>query len=109
VRDALAVRRRRPTALFAVTDVLAFGVLDAAEAAGLAVPRDLSVVGFDNIAAAEHSSPPLTTVDHDLFGKGQAAARLALRMIAGEHIRAPRMAAHLIVRATTTRPQERSP
>ena len=99
--EPLAARRARPTAVFAVTDILALGALDAASRAGLAVPADLSVVGFDNVAPAALSDPPLTTVEHDLFGQGQAAARLALRMIAGESVRAPRMAPRLVVRGST--------
>jgi DNA-binding LacI/PurR family transcriptional regulator len=97
-------RRRRPTALFAVTDILALGVLDAAAAAGLAVPGELSVAGFDDIDAAAASSPPLTTVAHDLYGRGRVAARLALRLIGGESVRAaPRTRAELVVRSSTAR------
>jgi DNA-binding LacI/PurR family transcriptional regulator len=97
-------RGQRPTALFAVTDILALGVLDAVTEAGLEVPRDLSVAGFDDIAAAAISRPPLTTVAHDLFGQGRGAARLALRLIAGEQVRPPRTETALIVRASTGRP-----
>jgi DNA-binding LacI/PurR family transcriptional regulator len=96
-------RRERPTALFAVTDILAIGVLDAAAEAGVPVPRQLSVAGFDDIAAAASSAPPLTTVAHDLFGQGRAAARLARRLIAGESARPPRISTELIVRQSTGR------
>jgi DNA-binding LacI/PurR family transcriptional regulator len=107
-RDALAdllhsPKRERPTALFAVTDILAIGVLDAAAHAGLDVPRQLSVAGFDDIAAAATTVPPLTTVAHDLFGQGRAAARLARRLIAGEPARPPRITTQLIVRKSTAR------
>lgn len=95
--------RRRPTAVFAVTDNLALGVLQAARAAGLDVPGQLSVAGFDDVAAAASSDPPLTTVSQSLFRQGLAAARLALRAIAGERVRAPRIAPELIVRASTAR------
>jgi len=88
-----------PTAVFAVTDILAFGVLDAAAAAGIAVPGRLSVAGFDDIAAAE--SAGLTTVAHDLFGQGRAAARIALRRAGGESPRPPRIDAALVVRGST--------
>jgi DNA-binding LacI/PurR family transcriptional regulator len=91
----------RASALFAVTDILALGVLDAATDAGLTIPRDLSVVGFDDITAAATSTPPLTTVAHDLFGQGRAAARMALGLIAGESVRAPRVAAELVIRDST--------
>jgi DNA-binding LacI/PurR family transcriptional regulator len=95
--------RNRPTALFAVTDILAIGVLDAAAEAGLAVPRQLSVAGFDDIAAAATTTPPLTTVAHDLFGQGRAAARLARRLIAGESVRPPRIRTELVIRGSTGR------
>jgi DNA-binding LacI/PurR family transcriptional regulator len=96
-------KRGRPTALFAVTDILALGVLDAAAEAGLSVPRQLSVAGFDDIGAAASSTPPLTTVAHDLFGQGRAAAALARRLIAGEPVRPPRIKTELVVRASTGR------
>lgn len=96
-------KRQRPTALFAVTDILAIGVLDAAGDAGLEVPRQLSVAGFDDIAAAASTIPPLTTISHDLFGQGRAAARLARRLIAGESVRPPRIRTDLVVRKSTAR------
>jgi DNA-binding LacI/PurR family transcriptional regulator len=107
-RDAVAEllrspKRARPTAIFAVTDILAIGVLDAATDAGLTVPRQLSVAGFDDIAAAASTVPPLTTVAHDLFGQGQAAARLARRLIAGDSGRPPRIKTELVVRKSAAR------
>lgn len=96
-------RRQRPTALFAVTDILALGVVDAAVEAGLDIPRQLSIAGFDDIAAASTTVPALTTVAHDLFGQGRAAARLARRLIAGETVRPPRIKTELIVRKSTGR------
>jgi DNA-binding LacI/PurR family transcriptional regulator len=92
---------QRPTAVFAVTDVLALGVLAAAHSAGIAVPAELSVVGFDNIAAAASSSPPLTTVDHPLVQLGQDAARLALAQLDGQPARPRRMRTELLIRAST--------
>jgi DNA-binding LacI/PurR family transcriptional regulator len=108
VRELLArPRGDRPTAVFGVTDILALGVLDAAAAAGLAVPAELSVAGFDDIAAAATGRPPLTTIAHDLFGQGRDAARLALRLVAGESPRPPRIEARLVVRESTARPLRR--
>jgi DNA-binding LacI/PurR family transcriptional regulator len=92
---------QRPTAVFAVTDVLALGVLAAARSAGVTVPAELSVVGFDNIAAAASSSPPLTTVDQPLLQLGQDAARIALRQLAGQRSRPRRMTTELVIRAST--------
>jgi DNA-binding LacI/PurR family transcriptional regulator len=92
---------QRPTAVFAVTDVLALGVLAAARAAGVAVPAELSIVGFDDIDAAAGSSPPLTTVHQPLFQLGQDAARIALAQLAGQAARPRRMRTELVIRAST--------
>ncbi len=73
----------RPTAILAMSDRLAMGVMAAARAAGLAVPGDLSVTGFDDIAAAARARPALTTVRQELRLKGYAAARLLLDAPAG--------------------------
>ena len=67
---------------FALTDLLALGALTAARTGGVAVPGGLSVVGFDDIAEATASSPPLTTVSQPLFRIGQEAARIALLQLA---------------------------
>jgi DNA-binding LacI/PurR family transcriptional regulator len=92
---------QRPTAVFAVTDVLALGVLAAAQSVGIAVPAELSVVGFDNIAASASSSPPLTTVDHPLVQLGQDAARIALAQLDGQPARPRRLRTELLIRAST--------
>jgi DNA-binding LacI/PurR family transcriptional regulator len=65
------------TAIFAQIDLVAIGVLRALRAAGIRVPDDVSVVGFDNIPSAEHLQPPLTTVDHTV----QEIGRLALLLL----------------------------
>ena len=93
-----------PTAIFAVTDVLALGVLSAARLEGRRVPRDVSVVGFDDIVDAGLSSPPLTTVAQSLFEQGTQAARLALARMNGQQGRSPRINAELRVRGSTARP-----
>jgi len=94
----------RPTAVFAVTDVLALGVLAAAAARKVLVPQHLSVVGFDDIAAARHSDPALTTVSQSLADQGRQVARLTLGLIAGERVRSPRIDADLVVRDSTAPP-----
>ncbi|MCU1657683.1 MAG: transcriptional regulator, LacI family, partial [Pseudonocardiales bacterium] len=97
----------RPTALFAVTDVLALGAIDAAHAHGVDVPGELSVVGLDDIPDAATSKPALTTLRQDLFEQGRIAARLSIRQIAGEPVRAPRMRAQLIIRDSAAPPGRR--
>lgn len=72
----------RPTAILAMSDQLALGVIDAARASGLSVPGDLSVVGFDDIPRAAQCDPPLTTVSQRLMGKGVAAGELLLAALA---------------------------
>jgi DNA-binding LacI/PurR family transcriptional regulator len=74
----LFAQEDRPTAILAMSDRLAIGVMAAARAAGLAVPGDVSVTGFDDIAAAARARPALTTVHQELRLKGYAAARLLL-------------------------------
>jgi DNA-binding LacI/PurR family transcriptional regulator len=64
----------RPTAVLCFSDVLALGVIRVAEGLGLAVPEDLSVVGFDDSPIAQRSRPPLTTVRQDVADKGRLAA-----------------------------------
>ncbi len=94
----------RPTALLAMTDVLALGAIDAAQELGLAVPGDVSVVGFDDIEEAHRSSPPLTTIRQGLFEQGQHAAALALALVAGEVAQTDDFPTELVVRASTSPP-----
>jgi DNA-binding LacI/PurR family transcriptional regulator len=92
---------RRPTAVFAVTDVLALGVLDGAVQGGVSVPRELSVVGFDDVAAAATSVPPLTTVSQSLFDQGRLAARVVLDQVADREVHVPPIRTELVIRRTT--------
>ena len=98
---------QRPTALFAVTDILALGVLDAATELGTGVPSALSVVGFDGISESATSTPPLTTISQGLFSHGKRAAQLVLQLIAGESAKAPRFGVKLEIRASTASPDQR--
>lgn len=74
----LLTRPDRPTAIFACSDTQAYGVYDAAHQLGLSIPRDLSVVGFDDIESVRHLGPPLTTVRQPLSEMVQAAFDLML-------------------------------
>jgi DNA-binding LacI/PurR family transcriptional regulator len=89
----------RPTAVLAATDRLALGVLEAAREAGLRLPEDLSVVGFDDIPAAAQAR--LTTVRQPLFEKGQAAGRLLTEGAASREVILP---VELVVRGSTAAP-----
>ncbi len=74
----LLQRQGRPTGIFAISDALALGVLAAAGAAGLRVPGDVAVVGFDNREWSQYWNPPLTTVEFPLRSVGRAAVRRLL-------------------------------
>jgi len=70
--------RSRPTAIFSMSDRMAFGALRTATQLGLKVPRDVSIVGFDDIPQAAESSPYLTTVRQPSRAKGQLAASIVV-------------------------------
>ena len=97
-----------PTAVVAMSDAIAVGVLSAASSLGLRVPDDLSVIGFDDLEIAAHTDPPLTTVHQPIRAKGEAAMRLLLALLAGgdpdpddERV----LATYLVVRASTAAPR----
>ncbi len=95
-----------PTAIFASSDQMAFGVYEAVRQRGLRVPDDISIVGFDDLPEARWSSPPLTTVRQPLAEMGMVAARTVLRLAQGEEIEVPRveLATELVVRHSTAPP-----
>jgi LacI family transcriptional regulator len=77
----MLVLGQTPTAVFASNDLMAIGAICAATAHGLKVPTDISVIGFDDIALAAYSSPPLTTVVQPKHQLGSMAARLLIERI----------------------------
>ena len=90
----------RPTAVFAFSDTIALGANKAVRSAGLKIPDDISMVGFDNRLSVKFGVPPLTTIDHPVFDLGIQAAELLLREIEGtaepgEHTLLP---ARLVIR-----------
>jgi LacI family transcriptional regulator len=80
---SLLTRDDPPTAIFAANDEMAFGAIDGARTLGLRVPQDVSVVGFDDIAAAAQSHPALTTVRQPLAAISEAAVRELLLRVEG--------------------------
>ena len=78
-RDAEA-----PTAVFAANDVMAIGALLAAREAGLRVPDDVSIAGFDGIPMAEVVDPPLTTVQQPIYELGRKLADVILTLLEAE-------------------------
>ena len=92
----------RPTAIFATSDVQAIGALEAAQAAGLPVPSELSVIGFDNVEAAGFTG--LTTVAQPLEEIGSLGADLLLRAVSGEPVSGFRMPLEIVERGSTGPP-----
>lgn len=107
-RDLLDVpAAQRPTAVFAANDLAAVGVLGAARDLGLEVPRELSVVGYDNSSIARLHLAALTTVDADPHELGRRAGRLLVERIADPGLpgREEIVATRLVVRSSTGPPR----
>jgi LacI family transcriptional regulator len=98
--------RAKPSAVFVGSDVVALGVISGLRAAGLAVPEDVSIVGFDDIPVAAFIDPPLTTVRLPAHELGLAAGRALLDRIAGRPVE-PRalLPTELVVRASSVAPR----
>ncbi len=95
----------RPTAVFCGSDATALGVIESAREAGLRVPEDLSVVGFDDTFLAVSSAPRLTTVRQPMHEMGAAAIRALVGVRRDAPLTAPmRLATQLIVRDSTAPP-----
>ena len=105
-------RPDRPTAVLCFSDVIAMGVVRAAEELGLSVPGDVSVVGFDDSPLARRMQPALTTVRQDVAAKGRLAAQALERAMAAtdgapadQHL----LPTELVVRASTAPPPDAQP
>jgi DNA-binding LacI/PurR family transcriptional regulator len=100
----------RPTAILCFSDVVAYGVVQAARSLGLDVPGDLSVVGFDDNPLAQRMQPSLTTVRQDVAAKGHAAAAALTSAIArsrtggGSRVRHVLLPTELVIRDSTAKP-----
>ena len=88
------------------SDLMAIGAIRAAAEAGLRVPEDLAVVGFDDIQLAPHVNPPLTTLRQDKLGLGAAAGDALVARIAGDPDRPSlrTLPVELVVRGSTAAP-----
>lgn len=97
----------RPTAVFCGNDVLAIGAIFEAQALGLNVPSDVSVVGFDDLPLAEHLRPALTTIHVPSRRMGQAAADFVLGAVSGEQEQESiALPTSLMIRETTASPRK---
>ena len=98
----------RPTAVFAANDSMAVGVLASLTAAGVNVPEEMTVVGFDDIPIARYVNPPLTTIRVDIAELGKCAFALLLDAIGNPAAHAPRhdlVATTLVVRKSCGAPK----
>ncbi|MGH3368060.1 MAG: LacI family DNA-binding transcriptional regulator [Nocardioidaceae bacterium] len=104
---ALRRRRRRFTALFCGNDLMAIGALRALDEVGLAVPQEVSVVGFDDIHLASYLRPGLTTVHQPIQTLGRRAAELLIGPAMDGHDAASEVLDVHVVRRQTTAPLRR--
>jgi len=100
----LLMRRKDFTAVLCFNDVAAIGTVRGLHDAGLRVPNDVSVMGFDDIPAAEYYTPRLTTIRQPLQQMGNVAASLLIKKIAGAKVpEVSRIEPELVIRESTTR------
>lgn len=90
-------------AVFAASDLIAFGVMRALDEHGLKVPEDVALAGFDDIPMARFVNPALTTVLQDTSQAGTMLVDSLLRMIRGEAVRSEMLPVKLIVRRSSLR------
>jgi LacI family transcriptional regulator len=101
MRDWINSGAAPPTALFCVSDNVALGVLSACKAAGVDVPSDVSILGFDDVFSAAIAVPPLTTVRQPLREMGRLGAHMLLGLLKGKEVnRRAELQTALILRDT---------
>jgi DNA-binding LacI/PurR family transcriptional regulator len=109
LRDAAALLRLPdpPTAIVTTNDLQAHGVYEAARQAGVRVPDELSVVGFDDLPFTRWAGPPMTTVRQPLTLMGATAARMVVALANGERLEQHRaeLSTELVVRQSTAPPR----
>jgi LacI family transcriptional regulator len=103
VLRAFLTRRNAPDAIFVCNDYVAFQVVQVAEGLGLQIPRDLALVGFDNVTYRDYFGVPLTTIDQHRHAVGATAARLLLDRMTGRrtHVGRVVISTRLIVRRSS--------
>jgi LacI family transcriptional regulator len=105
--EVLLSRSHAPSAIVALSDYLALGVVTAAKERGLSVPNDLSVVGFGDIELASFVTPALTTVQQPFRGIGRVGIDVLYRLLQGQPLNATRveLSTKLIIRESTAVPR----
>lgn len=104
---ALLSLQHRPSAVFCYNDITAIGVLSAARREGMAVPEELAVVGFDDVALASYVSPSLTTVAQPLERMGRQAWQMVLDLLEDDgpaNVADVVVRGRLVVRESSARP-----
>ncbi|WP_375345872.1 LacI family DNA-binding transcriptional regulator [Priestia megaterium] len=97
-------RHKEVTAIFCASDLMALGALKACKELGLHVPKEMSIVGYDNIVLASYSSPNLTTVGQEVYQIGYEAADLLIEMLEGKETNMKRyLDTNLIIRESTAK------
>jgi LacI family transcriptional regulator, repressor for deo operon, udp, cdd, tsx, nupC, and nupG len=94
-------RRKRPTAVYAASDHMAIAFMKTVTTAGVRVPEELSVVGFDGIEFSDFVTPALTTIRQPRQELGRTAARMLVEMLSGKKVRGMHLDAPLLVRGST--------
>jgi LacI family transcriptional regulator len=97
-----------PDAIFAASDAMALGAMRAAHEAGLRIPQDLAVIGFDDIPGAASATPPLTTIRQPILKSGAAAATTLIEIIARPEIQPQQiiLPVELMPRGSSSRPNQ---
>lgn len=105
VADKVIALKERPTAIVCASDLLAIGLIRGLKAAGVSVPSDISVVGYDDIAQAAAMDPPLTTIHQDTKSASKLLVEKLLAQINGEEeVKSELVQPKLIVRESTVKP-----
>lgn len=91
----------RPTAVFAVSDMLAIGALKEVHASGYRVPDDIAIIGFDKVSFSNMTFPSLTTVSQPMYRMGCVSAEMIIGKIRGEEVESLILDHELIIRETT--------
>lgn len=95
-----------PTAVLAMSDMAAIGLMASAREHGVLLPEQLSVVGYDDISMASWVTPTLTTVRQPITEKGRQSARLLVSQLGGKHVKSPELlATELVLRESTAVPR----
>jgi len=97
---ALLGEKKRPTAIICLADVQALGVYDECRAASVAIPKDISVIGFDDSPFSAFMTPPLTTLRQSGSAKGEKAAQTLVDMLAKKTVASTVLETEIIMRGS---------